>query len=659
MIDKLYKLNILTQKGVNPKFKVLIKKHQLLEELYTHTNFLSKDATERERIYCILNGICEMPVCLGQHCNNRVRFILDGKKRNEYYQYCSLACSNKSLDVQNKKKESYVTTLGVDNPSKSEHVKQQKIRTSLSKYGTEYPWQNNSIKENKKQNVFKEYNVYNVMQLPDVKNKNLTSKLNSTWYKQTLNTPYYQQLNNYDWLIEQHHELKLTTAEIAEKLNISPTLVQRKLHQYNVPIKHFFQSVGERQVGEYVISLGLDIITNDRTLIPPYELDIFIPQLSMAIEFNGDYWHGDLFPKTQKRDLEKNKKCKENKILLFTISESEWNTNQDSVKSKLNNTINKRKGIPRTDTVKQKISETKTNNNNIAWNKGIQKTSIQKKKQSDTMKQKYKSGEIIHWNTGKSTSEQTKQKISNSLLKQERTYNETSKLKRDITYQTKKESGWQHHSTLNKGNPRNLSEESQQIINETLMHNNVLKKEDSELRIIEHLNNYDILLKGIDTQRYNYTLECTKCNTQFSRTKSVLVPYRYELYQGEYCPTCYPKSSGCYNTSFFDSHPEYKDVRGVLYLIMLENEDEAFLKVGITKRDTQTRWQHESNYRYMPILEIPMTMYEAFNVEQRILSDNQSYIPKLEFGGKTECFSLELYDNIINSFVKHLPSHIL
>ena len=38
---------------------------------------------------------------------------------------------------------------------------------------------------------------------------------------------------------------------------------------------------------------NITIIRNDRQLIKPYELDILIPELNLAFEFNGDYWHSD------------------------------------------------------------------------------------------------------------------------------------------------------------------------------------------------------------------------------------------------------------------------------------------------------------------------------------------------------------------------------
>lgn len=62
---------------------------------------------------------------------------------------------------------------------------------------------------------------------------------------------------------------------------------------------------------------------------------------------------------------------------------------------------------------KEKLSKSMTGK--VPYNKGISASEEQKRKQSETMKKKYNNGEIIHWNTGKHHSHETKEKISSSL----------------------------------------------------------------------------------------------------------------------------------------------------------------------------------------------------------------------------------------------------
>ena len=78
-----------------------------------------------------------------------------------------------------------------------------------------------------------------------------------------------------------------------------------------------------------------NIIINDRNIIPPFELDIYIPNRSIAIEFNELYWHGEA--RTGSRDksyhLRKTNWCKSKGIHLFHIFEDEWIYKKEIVKS--------------------------------------------------------------------------------------------------------------------------------------------------------------------------------------------------------------------------------------------------------------------------------------------------------------------------------------
>ena len=79
----------------------------------------------------------------------------------------------------------------------------------------------------------------------------------------------------------------------------------------------------------YIRNLGnYKIITNDRTIIKPKELDIYIPEKKLAIEFNGDYWHNE--EKVGKYyHQEKSLACREQNIRLIHIFEHEWINKQN------------------------------------------------------------------------------------------------------------------------------------------------------------------------------------------------------------------------------------------------------------------------------------------------------------------------------------------
>lgn len=84
-----------------------------------------------------------------------------------------------------------------------------------------------------------------------------------------------------------------------------------------------------------------EIISNSRQIINPYEIDIYLPDLKIGIEYNGLYWHSEKSGKHKDYHMEKLKLAKEKGIRLIQIFSDEWLNKQDIVKSKLNNIINK------------------------------------------------------------------------------------------------------------------------------------------------------------------------------------------------------------------------------------------------------------------------------------------------------------------------------
>lgn len=84
-------------------------------------------------------------------------------------------------------------------------------------------------------------------------------------------------------------------------------------------------STGETEVSEFVeFVYDGEIIRKSRKVINPYELDIFLPQENIAIEYNGIYWHSDAAGKDKNYHYNKWLKCKEQGIQLITIWEDDW-----------------------------------------------------------------------------------------------------------------------------------------------------------------------------------------------------------------------------------------------------------------------------------------------------------------------------------------------
>jgi hypothetical protein len=78
------------------------------------------------------------------------------------------------------------------------------------------------------------------------------------------------------------------------------------------------------EIFEFVKSLCSDAVLSDRTAIYPLELDVWIPNKRVGIEYDGLYYHSDVFYPSSDRVLKKMQTCDSNGINMFRIFEDEW-----------------------------------------------------------------------------------------------------------------------------------------------------------------------------------------------------------------------------------------------------------------------------------------------------------------------------------------------
>ena len=117
--------------------------------------------------------------------------------------------------------------------------------------------------------------------------------------------------------------------ELANKLSISPAFAGKVIT--NMDIKEMMgsyhrKSKAEDEIYSFIQSInnkGYEIQKNQRGIAGDLELDIYIPELKLAIEFNGTYWHSTLF-KDKKYHQKKSILCRNLGIRLVHIFEYEW-----------------------------------------------------------------------------------------------------------------------------------------------------------------------------------------------------------------------------------------------------------------------------------------------------------------------------------------------
>ena len=304
-------------------------------QIVTQTNFLPEINSTKliQRIWHIRNNINQTVLC--KHCNIvsvnwRIRF-------KRYNEFCSSKCAALNVSTKNKRtlsnqhlyglqynlhfadkrKQTLIKNHGIINASQIPKVQQQKIENSKKKWGCDYPLQNPEVRQRIKHTCQNKYGTDNFC----------FDRLD----KYTLLL-----INDPSWLRDQHYNQNKTLIEIACDLNISNSIVGRYFNKHDIKVKRHPNSIIEKQCVDFLSSIYLGAIhTNVRDIIPPYELDVFIPKHNIAIEFNGVYWHTERTGRGRTFHKYKTDQCKIAGIELLQLWDYEWIEKQDIVKSML------------------------------------------------------------------------------------------------------------------------------------------------------------------------------------------------------------------------------------------------------------------------------------------------------------------------------------
>jgi hypothetical protein len=266
--------------------------------------------------------------------------------------------------VKEKKKETCLGNFGVEYSWQSDIIKEKSKQTWIEKYGVESPNQDFGVKEKKKQTTKLHYGVENPAQSPVVQERMSQTSLIRYGVDNPGKSPIVQKkrshtrlVNFYNSLLTSNRVKKLiiplfTLDQYVGSENKYPwkcvkcdNVFEGYLHNGKIPrclvcfpyirkTSHY-----EVEIEKWLLSLSIkNIVKNDRSVISPKELDIYLPDFKLAIEFNGLWAHseldkGEIKGKNPQYHLNKTNACKAKGIQLIHIFEDEWVEKQDIVKS--------------------------------------------------------------------------------------------------------------------------------------------------------------------------------------------------------------------------------------------------------------------------------------------------------------------------------------
>ena len=266
--------------------------------------------------YCNKNNITsinQIPICNSPECNNHVTYHKDPSCRG-FLQYCSSECSRKNNN-RNLNAEKLL--------SDKEWLYDQRFikRKSLKSIGILCGVSEPTVK--------KWIEIYHKFPSINLVESELSIK---------------QSLNDWELIDNLYNNKNLDMRSIAKELNSSSSSVQIAIKNLNIKPKQpnsydkkfNKRSSGELEICEFLTSLNVNFLCNKKPV--GEELDIYIPDKNLAIEYNGIYYHHEQF-KCKLHHYNKTNNCEMNNIQLLHIFEDSWKENSDLIKSMIMNKL--------------------------------------------------------------------------------------------------------------------------------------------------------------------------------------------------------------------------------------------------------------------------------------------------------------------------------
>lgn len=241
-----------------------------------------------------------------------------------------------SEEVRAKVRQTNLERYGATSVGKVSSIREKIRQTNQAKYGGNAPICSDEIKHKVNQTSLEKYGVKNAIESPEVREKIIRTRKENYY-------PVFLELlkrKNIEYLSTKEDYINRATlkfrcgycsTEWVRDYELSPTAGTNGIACPHC-IKTRISKV-EKDLLDYITSLypGI-IIPNDRKLIKPYELDIYLPEKRLAFEFDGTYWHSDqVVPKGY--HIKKTRLCSKQRARLIHIFEHEWTFNQEKIKS--------------------------------------------------------------------------------------------------------------------------------------------------------------------------------------------------------------------------------------------------------------------------------------------------------------------------------------
>ena len=371
---------LLDKKEVNENNNKIRKENSLKKYGVESPNQL-QDVKDKKKRVCLDKYGVENP--------NQLQDVKDKKKQTCLERY-GVDCPSKNKEVVEKFKQTCLDKYGVNNPSKSNEVRDRVRKTNIDRYGVDCSLKSKEIREKGKKTCLDKYGVENPYQMKKVIDKVKKTNMDRYGVDNVFKSKTFQynlkQFFTKKYGVDNPRKCRFIIDKISVKT--AEALLRKGEKSWEIQLENIGYKLLEKYVGtrkcntgvntwitykmkhlecchefedylcgvprcpkcypplkshmelffkNFIEDMGYVVLSGSRNIISPLELDMYIPELNIAFEYNGSYWHSGIH---KNRDYHKKKSelCLEKGIKLYHIWEYD---NIEIVKSKIKQILHK------------------------------------------------------------------------------------------------------------------------------------------------------------------------------------------------------------------------------------------------------------------------------------------------------------------------------
>ena len=241
-------------------------------------------------------------------------------------------------------REKFKITINNRSEEQKKDTLEKRKNTNRRQTGYDFPIQNPRIKTQIEKKLLDDYGVTCSLNIPEVRSKSIRRKKEMAWNRIQSDIENYIPLFTKEEFLankDHNHQWNWKCGRCGNVFSSRWADGHHTVCRNCYPRKQCASiSNEEKEISEFLKALCKDeiVMTSNRELIKPLELDILIPSRNIAVEFDGMYWHSEE-NKPQNYHLNKTNLCEAKGIQLVHIFENEWLYKRRIVESRLKNLL--------------------------------------------------------------------------------------------------------------------------------------------------------------------------------------------------------------------------------------------------------------------------------------------------------------------------------